>query len=99
MCHSRTITVAARFARRRCRLRQNTSCAHEAKSKRDANADQRMTIWPRSRSLAEMLSCRAFYWGSAANAFLQPHHRVKLASDQEIFTVKLLTIANYPPFL
>ena len=50
-------------------------------------------------SLAQMLSCRAFYWGSAANAFLQPHHRVKLASDQEIFTVKLLTIANYPPFL
>jgi hypothetical protein len=29
-------------------------------------------------------------------AFLPPHNRVKLASNQESFVVKLLTIVNYP---
>ena len=32
-------------------------------------------------------------------AFLRSHNRVKLASNQENFTVKLLTIGNYPSLL
>ena len=44
---------------------------------------------------------QAFSWGKPSRnfAFLRRHNRVKLVSNQEIFTVKLLTIANYPSLL